>query len=300
MEAEQLSLFDSKVCIKCGECKDRSAFGRDVRRPDGLFPYCKRCRLKNPEQHDEYITQTQKGLRRCGICKQWLEPSEFYSNRATPSGLHHECKDCSKANVHNWRVKYPDRAKAKDARHYWENREQRQADRRARYEANKEYYRERALRWHKENYSRVRDRKLTYCKLWRARRKANQPPRILGPWSKTNPELKRITYKQWLKRYQQSEHGKIMLAKAKHRRRAAERASPHTLTAEQWTTILELQDYICPMCQRSFDDDLPPTMDHIVPVSKGGGLTFENVQALCRSCNSSKGTKTINYRSTLN
>jgi 5-methylcytosine-specific restriction endonuclease McrA len=34
-----------------------------------------------------------------------------------------------------------------------------------------------------------------------------------------------------------------------------------------------------------------PTRDHIVPCSKGGGLTFENVQALCHSCNSTKRDK---------
>jgi 5-methylcytosine-specific restriction endonuclease McrA len=33
------------------------------------------------------------------------------------------------------------------------------------------------------------------------------------------------------------------------------------------------------------------TQDHIIPVSRGGGLTFENIQALCKSCNSSKNAK---------
>lgn len=36
--------------------------------------------------------------------------------------------------------------------------------------------------------------------------------------------------------------------------------------------------------------------DHILPVSKGGGLTQDNVQALCRSCNASKSDKHIDFR----
>ena len=33
------------------------------------------------------------------------------------------------------------------------------------------------------------------------------------------------------------------------------------------------------------------TVDHIVPESRGGTLALENLQTLCRSCNSRKGTR---------
>jgi len=39
------------------------------------------------------------------------------------------------------------------------------------------------------------------------------------------------------------------------------------------------------------------TVDHIVPVSEGGHpFDPDNLQALCQSCNSSKGTRTEDYR----
>jgi 5-methylcytosine-specific restriction endonuclease McrA len=64
------------------------------------------------------------------------------------------------------------------------------------------------------------------------------------------------------------------------------------LTADQWIEIMNLYDNRCLAC--GSDEDI--TLDHIVPVSLGGKTDRDNVQPLCRSCNSSKWQKIVDYR----
>ncbi|WP_435279339.1 HNH endonuclease [Streptomyces sp. 1222.5] len=75
----------------------------------------------------------------------------------------------------------------------------------------------------------------------------------------------------------------------KQRRRAA-----GVLTAAEWRQILTQYGHRCLAC----GSDGPLTIDHIVPVSRGGANTAANVQPLCGRCNSAKATKTIDYRPT--
>lgn len=51
------------------------------------------------------------------------------------------------------------------------------------------------------------------------------------------------------------------------------------------TKVFERDEYRCLSCSTHLD----LTADHIKPESKGGATSLENLQTLCRSCNSSKG-----------
>ena len=53
------------------------------------------------------------------------------------------------------------------------------------------------------------------------------------------------------------------------------------------TQVFERDGYRCVQCQ-SYKS---LAADHVIPESKGGPTTFENLQTLCQSCNSRKGNR---------
>lgn len=54
--------------------------------------------------------------------------------------------------------------------------------------------------------------------------------------------------------------------------------------------ILRRDNHKCQYCGRS---DLPLTIDHLIPKSKGGQDTWENLVAACIKCNNKKGDRTL-------
>lgn len=58
------------------------------------------------------------------------------------------------------------------------------------------------------------------------------------------------------------------------------------LTIKEWEDLKKRVKNKCLVCC----EELSLTQDHIVPVSKEGSHSIRNIQPLCRSCNSSKGT----------
>src|SRR5258708_2729214 len=65
----------------------------------------------------------------------------------------------------------------------------------------------------------------------------------------------------------------------------ARRPTIHTPSKELRKAVLERDGYLCLMCGST--ENL--RLDHIKPVIDGGDTTIENLQTLCRSCNSHKG-----------
>lgn len=68
--------------------------------------------------------------------------------------------------------------------------------------------------------------------------------------------------------------------------------SKGTHTDGQWASLLEEVGGRCVICEA-----IPPSLskDHITPIYQGGSDAIENIQPLCRACNSAKGPDTFNW-----
>ena len=110
-----------------------------------------------------------------------------------------------------------------------------------------------------------------------------QDKRLHEKWRKDNPEYN----KEWL----QSDKGKAVRQRGRVKRQIRLHNVINTLTAQEWIDKLIEYDFRCAYCGAVFDADTVPTRDHIIPISKGGHNTKDNVVPACQSCNSKKGTK---------
>lgn len=73
-------------------------------------------------------------------------------------------------------------------------------------------------------------------------------------------------------------------------REAQDRGATGSYKPQEWTSLKVKSNYACLMCKQK-EPIIKLTIDHIIPISKGGSNNIENLQPLCRSCNSKKGNK---------
>ncbi len=61
---------------------------------------------------EQYISNRELGLKRCGMCKKWHEEKCFYKNKHTADGFNHICSICSNKVTNTYRNKNKKRLSA--------------------------------------------------------------------------------------------------------------------------------------------------------------------------------------------
>lgn len=133
--------------------------------------------------------------------------------------------------------------------------------------------------YNKDYYQENRNDILVY----QAEYAANNPEvgrKAAEVWRNKHPELYIQRIDAWRKANPESVRGQA------NRRRARKQNCDTPLTNSEWLEILEDFNYLCFWCGAPYEEQ-----DHLIPLSKGGTHSKENVVPSCVSCNRKKATK---------
>lgn len=108
-------------------------------------------------------------------------------------------------------------------------------------------------------------------------------------------------YRQYMKGYTERNRERMRLHRLQRRpvlrvrwqNYAASKRTRGRFTHKEWQALC---DWFGNACLRCGATGVLLTIDHVAPVSKGGANTIDNLQPLCKSCNSSKCAKYVDYR----
>ena len=73
------------------------------------------------------------------------------------------------------------------------------------------------------------------------------------------------------------------------------RGATGNITLEEWFELIRKYKYVCLCCHQQ-EPNIILTIDHVIPISKGGPNVINNIQPLCGPCNYKKGRKSTDYR----
>lgn len=104
-------------------------------------------------------------------------------------------------------------------------------------------------------------------------------------------EIRRCAFKRWFNKLQSDPdkkgYYKYLCTKTYHKRKGAE----GSYTYEQWSELLDKYNYACVGCLSKENI----TVDHKLPLSRGGTNNIDNLQPLCMQCNLKKHNKLISF-----
>jgi 5-methylcytosine-specific restriction endonuclease McrA len=133
------------------------------------------------------------------------------------------------------------------------------------------------IAWAKANPEKARARGKRYYDRHREERCADA-----REWSRKNPEIGRANAKRWY--YENRERAKENSRTAHRNRRARLKRAFGVVSTADFREIVVLQGQRCAECRRA----VSLTMDHIIPLARGGEHDKKNIQALCMECNQTK------------
>jgi len=216
----------------------------------------------------------------CSRCKKELPVEHFgITNKGYYRSL---CKPCSVIYSMEYAEKNPEKKSIANKLYYQRHKEQ---------------HAEYGKLWRENNleYKRYVDRQYTIEHAEENRKRArdyywNNRDKILECRKKYCIDNKEAIKKRKSK---YSKEHRIERRAREHTRRTQKKINGGTYTKKQWIDLCNKYNNTCLMCGKT---NIKLTVDHIIPISKGGSNYIDNIQPLCLSCNSKKHDHVIDLR----
>lgn len=199
---------------------------------------------------------------KCSICNK-MKPTSEFSKGKNKSGYRSQCKEC----IHQAYLKNKEKILQKHKEYYESNKESYLHTCRVYKNSNKDSIK-----------SKMHDYYLSHSETIKERSKRQ--------FQNFTPEQMQKR-KKYLSDKFSTEEGRSYKRMKFHFRNAQIKKLPNTLTESEWEENKNLFDNRCAYCGK----ESKLTQDHIIPVSRLGGYTKNNIVPCCPSCNSSKQDK---------
>ena len=264
-------LAGMKICSKCGEAKPLSEFTKNSTAADGLMSWCRACtKLKNRAAY--------------------LAHAEV--RRAAQRERNKKDKEAKAAYNQQYRAQY--REKLVQASRDWraagnktnrsaESIERQKTQKRLRYAADPAY----------------RERAKAYAKLFRKAHPV-EARSASKKWRANNVDRARKYIRDYMRAFYATPEGKAHQAVMRVRFRAQRQANQAayyarrygesgTISSEYLNWLHKWQDHCCCYCNMYLNQH--ETVEHVVPLHRGGENNPHNVLLACSRCNTSKNRR---------
>ena len=235
-----------------------------------------------------------------------LTTKYFHTRKKSNDGFYNTCKLCSRKLSTEYREDNKEYLRIKGKEKYEANKKLVSEERKRHYVLNKENILQQKKQYYEINKDLIIGKRKLYCEENKANISISRKRYYLN---------KKEKFKKYNKEYQVINKNSITKQRAKYyqenreihslrhreyvnnnrqrinvlcqRRRAIKTQLPATLTIEQWENAKNYFNNKCAYCGK----ELPLTQDHLIPLSKYGSYTHNNIIPACISCNCSKGNK---------
>lgn len=279
-----------KRCSRCRETKGVGEFGPHRRRLDGLQEYCRPCmRLLGREAYARSVaratareaagvTSETQPPRRCPRCGETKALAEYNRDRSSPDGRFPCCRACSKKIDHARYQKNPEKERQRRDAYRKADPERNRLQTRALYQKHREIIREKA-----RAHYRASDKDRVYGREYYRANKER-----MAMLARRNRAINPERYRGHARKYRETNIDSYRVLDRLQQAKRRGWLRDQTIEKVDVQALIDRDGLDCHICGKPVPRD-KVSIDHLIPLSKGGPHVAWNLSIAHRLCNTRRG-----------